>query len=213
MHYIDAADNLAGQFQGGNANIGLKGTVVDASWLNAVQDEICNVVTKGGEDLDKNSNTQMKESIDYNLPRMKHKRIVGEISSGGIVGIDGQTKIADFKQILGVTDVNNLVGKFIDFEIEFEITLEASVPDSYFAADFFIHKQNGQSESVAWYSVDSTLRNRISCRWCFYIPDGLNDSDPVSLYIYTRTVGTTTNPHIALKYRGFYSIDPNIFIR
>ena len=75
MHYIDAADNIAGQFQGGNANIGLKGTVVDASWLNAVQDEICNVITKSGEQLNKNSSTQLWESIGYSLPRIKHKRI------------------------------------------------------------------------------------------------------------------------------------------
>lgn len=212
MHYIDAADNLAGQFQGGNANIGLKGTVVDASWLNAVQDEICNVITKSGEQLNKNSSTQLWESIGYSLPRIKHKRIVGGVNSYGGATISQQTKIIDFKQVLGVSDWNALVGKFIDVRMSFEITLPTNVPDSYFAADVFVHKSNGQNSNIAWYSVDSTVANKMSCRWSFYVPDGLNDDDPVSLYVFSRTDGTTSNPSIVVKFRGSYSIDPNINI-
>jgi hypothetical protein len=52
----------------------------------------------------------------------------------------------------------------------------------------------------------------MSCRWSFYVPDGLNDDDPVSLYVFSRTVGTTSNPSVVVRYRGAYSIDPNINI-
>lgn len=212
MHYIDAADNLAGQFQGGNANIGLKGTVVDASWLNAVQDEICNVITKSGYVLDKSSNTQLESAIGYKLPRIKHKRIIDSFISNGSVSISQQTKILDFKQVLGVTDCEQLVNKFIDVRACFEITSETAVLNSYFAADVFINKRNGQYQSVAWYSVDSTSKNFLSCRWCFVVPDGLVDDDPVSLYVYSRTEGTSTNPTIGVKYNGCYSVDPNKYI-
>ena len=64
MDYTNAADNDNGQFQEGNANIGLKGTVVDAAWLNAVQTEICSNIIAEAIPLNKSDNSQLKSIVD-----------------------------------------------------------------------------------------------------------------------------------------------------
>ena len=59
MHKIDTSTAIAGEFVDKNPSLGIEGTVVDASWLNAVQDEICNTITGAGDSLSKNSNGQL----------------------------------------------------------------------------------------------------------------------------------------------------------
>ena len=59
MHRIDTPSADDGNFVDKDSSLGIDGTVVDASWLNAVQDEICNTITGAGDSLNKNVNTQL----------------------------------------------------------------------------------------------------------------------------------------------------------
>lgn len=65
MHRIDTEGNKNGKFYDGDpsgTDIN-EATVLDASWLNAVQEEICNVIGAGGNKLNKNDHTQLITAI------------------------------------------------------------------------------------------------------------------------------------------------------
>ena len=64
MHRIDTSTAVDGNFVDKNPTLGVEGTVVDAAWLNSVQDEICNVITSSGAALNKNSFVQLVNAID-----------------------------------------------------------------------------------------------------------------------------------------------------
>lgn len=64
MHRIDTSTAVDGNFVDKNPTLGVEGTVADAAWLNAVQDEICNVITSSGASLNKNSFVQLVTAID-----------------------------------------------------------------------------------------------------------------------------------------------------
>ena len=52
-----------GYFTKGNPQTGIQATTVDDDWANAVQEEICNVITAAGVTLDKTSQTQLRDAI------------------------------------------------------------------------------------------------------------------------------------------------------
>ena len=64
MHKIDTDSAVDGEFVDKNSSLGVEGTVVDAAWLNSVQNEICNVITTSGATLDKNSQNQLVTAIE-----------------------------------------------------------------------------------------------------------------------------------------------------
>lgn len=76
VDYTNAADNDNGQFQEGNANIGLKGTVVDAAWLNAVQTEIVTPIVDNGIALSRNDDNQLYKGINKYLYDKKLKKLI-----------------------------------------------------------------------------------------------------------------------------------------
>jgi hypothetical protein len=63
MHLIDQSTADAGQFTDGNAGTGIPATVVDAKWLNQIQNEIANFITSRGIALSAASSTQLTEAI------------------------------------------------------------------------------------------------------------------------------------------------------
>ncbi|MBN8486362.1 MAG: tail fiber protein [Burkholderiales bacterium] len=63
MHRIDAAGHTGNQFTDGDPGSGVPATVVDAAWLNAVQDELVNVVEGAGLVLSKPAHTQLLAAI------------------------------------------------------------------------------------------------------------------------------------------------------
>ena len=65
MHRIDTQGNKKGRFYDGDpSGTDIKGaTVLDASWLNAVQEEICGVISSGGMKLEKGKNDQLVAAI------------------------------------------------------------------------------------------------------------------------------------------------------
>jgi hypothetical protein len=65
MYRIDSRGATGdGRFTEGNPTTGTPATVVDASWMNAVQDEIVNVVQAAGLTLAKTDNDQLLEAIN-----------------------------------------------------------------------------------------------------------------------------------------------------
>lgn len=55
--------STVGYFSDGDAITGTSGTVISAAWLNAVQDEIANVIFEAGISLDKTETDQLKQAI------------------------------------------------------------------------------------------------------------------------------------------------------
>lgn len=55
--------NPDGFFIDGNPGLGIAATVVDADWANAVQEEICNVITSAGLTLDKTAQDQLYDAV------------------------------------------------------------------------------------------------------------------------------------------------------
>ncbi len=63
MHRIDQPGHVNNRFVNGNPETGQLPTRVGADWLNAVQEEIANTIVGAGIELDKTSNTQLREAI------------------------------------------------------------------------------------------------------------------------------------------------------
>lgn len=64
MYRIDSrGSTVDGRFTEGNPTTGTPATVVDASWMNAVQDEIVSVIAGAGIALDKTNNSQLIAAI------------------------------------------------------------------------------------------------------------------------------------------------------
>lgn len=64
MYRIDSRGaTIDGRFTEGNPTSGTPATVVNAQWMNAVQDEIVNVIAGAGIDLDKGNSSQLLAAI------------------------------------------------------------------------------------------------------------------------------------------------------
>jgi hypothetical protein len=74
MYRIDSAGSVTtipvarplatpGYFQGGNPQSGMDATIVDADWLNAVQEEIATVIEQAGITLSKTDRTQLWQAL------------------------------------------------------------------------------------------------------------------------------------------------------
>ena len=207
MYKIDSVGSVDGQFSDGNYETGQKGTKVPARWLNSLQDEICNLITKSGGELDEYSETQMLTAIKHDLPKLLHYEVLSDVKSTVVQNISGQTAIFDLNSLF-----ENCEGKYVDINIEFTVVDPTDVPNSYFAAGLFITKRDETYQNVAFYSMPSTEINSMTCRWSVEIPDGIAAEDGVVLYVYSRTTGTTVNPTIGIMYDGAVLADPNNFI-
>lgn len=63
MHRIDADAHVANMFDEGDPGVPRAPTQVDADWLNAVQEELCNAITNAGITLVKGTNTQLRSAL------------------------------------------------------------------------------------------------------------------------------------------------------
>ncbi len=63
MHRIDTSGNVDNRFHPGNPATGQQATLVDQDWLNAVQEEIVNVILAANIPLLKGDNEQLAEAI------------------------------------------------------------------------------------------------------------------------------------------------------
>lgn len=63
MHRIDTSGNVDNRFHPGNPATGQQATLIDADWLNAVQEEIVGVILAANLNLEKGTNDQLAEAI------------------------------------------------------------------------------------------------------------------------------------------------------
>ena len=63
MHRIDSPGSVDGRFQPGNPAIGQRATLLPADWLNAVQEEVANVIEFAGITLEKGNTEQLRDAI------------------------------------------------------------------------------------------------------------------------------------------------------
>lgn len=68
MHRTDAAGNDDNRFTNGNPSQGIPATVVDAKWLNAIQEEIVSVILAAGITLDDEDTAQLLAAINALVP-------------------------------------------------------------------------------------------------------------------------------------------------
>jgi hypothetical protein len=60
---VKTLNRRGGYFARGNATLGTGGTIIDAEWLNGLQEEMCNIVLLDGRTLDKGNRTQLATVI------------------------------------------------------------------------------------------------------------------------------------------------------
>jgi hypothetical protein len=99
MHRTDAARNVANLFVDKDIGAGTRGTVVDADWLNAVQEELCNFIEDLGGTLVKGTNTQLLTTL-MSASWALAGSALQSILKGGSGGLDIGTSIAADLRVL-----------------------------------------------------------------------------------------------------------------
>jgi hypothetical protein len=88
MHRIDADAHVGNLFSEGNPGIGQPGTEVDADWLNAVQEELCNALTDAGVTLVKGDNTQLAALLGF----LRKRRVTMVVHVGATGTLSGASQ-------------------------------------------------------------------------------------------------------------------------
>lgn len=86
MHRIDADSHVGNLFDEGDPGAPRAPTQVDADWLNAVQEEICNAITNAGLTLTKGTNTQLRSAL-VNI--LTAQTIAGKKTFTGAIDVSG----------------------------------------------------------------------------------------------------------------------------
>lgn len=161
MHKIDTNTAVDGSFVDKNASLGVDGTVVDAAWLNSVQDEICNVVEEAGETLSKQDNSQMASAIGILTKRECSKTVVA--SSSVKQGISAT--------IFRISDYFSLApGYFIDENVFVNVT---SVAQSSGQIKFCLRKTGASDPIYEIMTVSSTYSGISSTRFLQEVGDAV----------------------------------------
>lgn len=118
MFRIDSSGNVAGLFTDGDPSIGQPATVVSDEWLNAIQEEIANIIENDGTLLDKLDSGQ--------LVAVLAKR--GGLDAGGnftpaIGGSGGQSGQTYSNQ----SGVWHRQGKLVHFRIDLALTAKGTI--------------------------------------------------------------------------------------
>lgn len=161
MHKIDTNTAVDGSFVDKNASLGVDGTVVDASWLNSVQDEICNVIEEAGKTLSKQDNGQMADAIGILTKRECAKTVIASNS----------IKQGISATIFRISDYFSLApGYFIDENVFVNVT---SVAQSSGSIKFSLRK-NGVSDPIyEILTVSSTYPGISSTRFLQEVGDAV----------------------------------------
>ena len=161
MHKIDTNTAADGSFVDKNASLGVEGTVVDADWLNSVQDEICNVIEEAGETLDKQDNSQMASAIGMLTKRECSKTVIA--SSSVKQGISAT--------IFRISDYFSLApGYFIDENIFVNVI---SVAQSSGQMKFCLRKTGVADPVYEIMTVSSTYQGISSTRFLQEVGDAV----------------------------------------
>ena len=159
MHKIDTNTAVDGRFVDKNASLGVDGTVVDAAWLNSVQDEICNVVEAAGKTLNKQDNSQMASAIGILTKRECAKTVIA--SSSVKQGVSAT--------IFRISDYFSLApGYFIDENVFVNVT---SVAQSSGKIYFCLRKTGVADPIYEIMTVSSTYSGISSTRFLHEVGD------------------------------------------
>ena len=119
MKHIDTPNAVDGRFKDKTSNF--PGTEINASYMNALQDEICNVITDSGLSLNSTEFNQMSQAIDKRLDTgfteiNKHFSEIIKVSDSKILQLSSNNKIynasdyiTDFKH--SSAEMNELIKK------------------------------------------------------------------------------------------------------
>lgn len=161
MHKIDTNTAVDGSFVDKNASLGVDGTVVDAAWLNSVQDEICNVVEAAGKTLNKQDNSQMASAIGILTKRECAKTVIA--SSSVKQGVSAT--------IFRISDYFSLApGYFIDENVFVNVT---SVAQSSGSIKFSLRKNGVADPIYEILTVSSTYPGISSTRFLQEVGDAV----------------------------------------
>lgn len=80
MHLIDTPTSVQGLFVDKNPALNIPGTTADASWFNAVQNEICNVILATTMTLNKESNVQLVTAVNALAKDAVAKQVISDYS-------------------------------------------------------------------------------------------------------------------------------------
>lgn len=161
MHKIDTNTAVDGSFVDKNASLGVDGTVVDADWLNSVQDEICNVIEEAGETLSKQDNSQMASAIGILTKRECAKTVIASSSVRQSVSAT----------IFRISDYFSLApGYFVDENIFVNTT---SVAQSSGQIKFCLRKTGVSDPIYEILTVSSTYQGISSTRFLQEVGDAV----------------------------------------
>lgn len=161
MHKIDTNTAVDGSFVDKNAALGVDGTVVDAAWLNSVQDEICNVVEAAGKTLNKQDNSQMASAIGILTKRECAKTVIASNS----------VKQGVSSTIFRISDYFSLApGYFIDENVFVNVT---SVAQSSGSIKFSLRKNGVADPIYEIMTVSSTYPGISSTRFLQEVGDAV----------------------------------------
>lgn len=190
MHKIDTNTAVDGSFVDKNASLGVDGTVVDADWLNSVQDEICNVIEEAGETLSKQDNSQMASAIGILTKRECAKTVIASSSVRQSVSAT----------IFRISDYFSLApGYFIDENVFVNVT---SVAQSSGQIKFCLRKNGVADPIYEILTVSSTYPGISSTRFLQEVGDAVASGND---YYYSIDVVTNAPETYEFDIEGIVS--------
>lgn len=187
MHKIDTSTAENGAFVDKNVALNKPGTVVDAAWLNAVQNEICNLILAAGITLNRDNNHQMAlaiESLTYRKARrtiISYNRATELSTDEAQLGDPFSLKTGDIVDVTGVFFVT-AAGSGI---VRMKLSIKGTTTDLATVVEV-----NGESDY-----------NSSSRRLVYKVPEGV-DTDKA---IFKIEFSNSTHPTISVNVNGYYS--------
>lgn len=147
MHKIDTPTAHNGSFVDPVPQQGTAGTVVDASWLNAVQNEIANAILGANIALDKTKNNQLFTAVQNLIDKTCERNVLS--------GLELNDEIGTTEQIIGseIEILYDNVDWFISASIVIDITTAASSGD---LTVYLKSVYNNQEYTVFSFSIPAT---------------------------------------------------------
>ena len=144
MHKIDTPTAPHGNFVDPVPQQGTAGTVVDASWLNAVQNEIANAILGANIDLDKSKNNQLFTAVQNLIDKTCERNVLS--------GLALDDEIGTTEQIIG-DDIEILYDN-VDWFISASIFIDIKTPASSGNLTVYLKSvYNNQEYTVFSYSL------------------------------------------------------------
>lgn len=190
MHKIDTASAVDGAFVDKNSALNVEGTQVDAAWLNAVQDEICNTILAAGLTLNKNNNGQLASAVSLIANSLTHRDAMH------FTGSDAEQQSTNVYYIGSAFDVE--VGDIIDLTVDLRI-----VDTGLGNVEVYVGLVNSGTNLVQLKSVNAGSEGYSATRTVYQVPAGAvtGTASAIIKLVYTNE----THPTISVRVAGYHS--------